>query len=238
VALVGLALILTACVAKPTKQVSPPPVSSPARKAPGAWTVAIFPFEDQGFEHPGAVDGLSQTLADRISERFSDAPGLQLLDREAIEQVLEELSLSSRGLSEAEGRLEVGRLLGAGYLLVGSYTVIGGELRIDGRAIKVAQGTVLKSQAVSGPTSERKALEAALAERLFEALASEIGAKAGSFPQKPLISSQDHLRRGRFYEQQNEMEKALKHYQQALFLDEENREAKNRMERLLLKELE
>jgi len=230
----GFAIVLAACSARPGIKAPIPQIDFPGETEPKVLSLAVLPFQDNGFAHSSATLGLGQTLAGRIVDHLATQPGITVVDRDEIEKVLGELALSSRGLTEAEGRLQMGRLLGAQYLIVGGYMVIGGQLRIDGRMIEVERGLVASTSSLEGSISERAAMEAAFTKKMSEMLL----AKARRVPMQAPVTSQDHLRRGRFYEQSNEDDKALQHYQKALSIDSNNQEARIRMESLLLKELE
>ncbi|MFQ5589242.1 MAG: CsgG/HfaB family protein [Nitrospiria bacterium] len=197
-------------------------------------TVAVLPFEDHSITHSPETLGLARTVADRITEKLAGASGISLVDRDSIEKLLDELSLSSQGLTQAEGRLQLGKLLGAHYLLMGEFSEVVGTLRLDARVVEVQTGTIVSSNSVDGAVSKRQVLERDFARKTAALLLK----KAGGGHSRPPESSEDYLRLGRRYEQAHKTDQALTAYQKALALDPENREARDRMEILLMMAVE
>lgn len=196
-------------------------------------TVAVFEFEDHSTETDLRRQGLGRTLSDRIIDDLASQPGVRVIDRESIQKILEELSLSSREITSLEGRLRLGKLLGANYLILGGFTSFGESLRIDGRIVTVETGVAL-GVSEAGSMEARNVIEGAFSQqvvRRFEPI-------AGLSKTKDPVTSRDFARRGMDFELSNDFPKALEMYQKALALDPQNQEARERMERLLLKEIQ
>ncbi len=226
--ILSLLFFLSACTNKTL--VKPQLVT---RDAPEIVTVAILPFTNNSVDQSSATSGLGQDFTEHVFEQLTGQPDVVVLDRESIEKVLEELSLSSRELTETAGRLHLGKLLGAQYLVTGSYMAIGKALRMDARVIEVESGRV-EGIAQQGTLSGSKAIETALSKKVAERLFKKAALLTRHLPG----SSQDHLQRGLVFERKNKPDQALKHYQKALKLDSSNQVARSRMDALLLKELE
>lgn len=225
---IAVLLILAACSHAP---LAPPSVST--ERGPEVFTVAVLPFEDNSIAASAETAGLGRSLAEGISAQLIDAPGVILIDRESIDKVLEELALSSGNMAEDEGRLRLGRLLGAHYLILGGFMAIGPSLRIDARIVEVERG-LAEGTATEGTLSERRQAEIALSTKVAQLFSSKLGA----YTQAPPVTSADHLRKGLALERIHQDDQALAHYQQALALDGNNQRARVRMEALLLKEIE
>ena len=220
-----LTVVLTsaACAAKPLVTPVPAGVSQ-------VNTIAVFPFQDNSISHSTHTTGLSQTLTDGLSEALAGSEEITLIDRTSIEKILNELSLSSQGMTEAEGRLGIGKLLGAHYLILGEYAEIAGTLRLDARIIEVQSGTVKASASKEGAVRERKGLETAFSKEMAALLFKKTGRPKHREP----VSSGDFFSRGLALERENQTDQALEHYQKALVLDPENRQAREHLEALLL----
>jgi TolB-like protein len=194
-------------------------------------TVAVLEFENHSIGSAEWVQGIGRTLADRVAERLAGRSDLRLIDRESLQRVLEELSLSSRDLVQSEEQLKLGKLLGAHYLITGGITAIGETVRIDGRIIEVEKG-VADGTSIQGPLKERNMLE----ETFSRQVADQIIAKA-DLPRSRPKTGQDYFIQGIRLEKNNATE-ALKMYQKALSIDPQHPEARERMENLLLKEIQ
>ncbi|MDC4206472.1 MAG: hypothetical protein MPW14_19160 [Candidatus Manganitrophus sp.] len=227
--LIPLLFAFTACASP-----SAPPVRPEASLLPEhhLLTVAVLEFEDHGIGQTVATQGLGRTLADRISEQLSGRPDLRLIDRDSLQKILEELSIASLDIADRESQLRLGKLLGAQYLIMGGYTSLAGGLRIDGRIVEVERG-IAEGSALEGRAAERAILEKNFSKQISDLMISKVGATHAS-PK----SSQDFFLQGLALEQSNNNQKALEMYQKALAIDARHQEARERMENLLLKELQ
>lgn len=222
-------LLLAACAAAP---LAPSKGDLSAPPEPKILTVAVLEFEDHGIAQTVATQGLGRTLSDRIAEQLAGRPDLRLIDRESLQKILEELSLATLDLADREGQLRLGKLLGAQYLVMGGYSSLGGALRIDGRIVEVEKG-LTEGSALEGPIAERRAIE----KRFSTEIADLLVAKAG-LPTGTPKTARDYFMRGVSLEQSNHPQKALEMYQKALAIDPKDAEARERMENLLLKEIQ
>ncbi|MFY9271244.1 MAG: CsgG/HfaB family protein [Candidatus Manganitrophaceae bacterium] len=223
--------LLTACATASNPAKERPPSALPASE-PKMPTVAVLEFEDHGIGRPPGAIGLGRTLSDRISEQLSGRRELRLIDRESLQKILQELSFGSLDITDRESQLRLGKLLGARYLIMGGYTILGETLRIDGRIVEVESGLV-EGDSLEGPLSERAFLEKTFSKQLVDQLTARLAVKAG-----PPVTAQDYFLRGLTLEQSNDPGKALEMYQKALALDPRHPEARERMETLLLKDLQ
>ncbi|HZR47729.1 MAG TPA: CsgG/HfaB family protein, partial [Candidatus Manganitrophaceae bacterium] len=145
--LIAAGVALAGCAGRPLPQVPP----APASIVP---TVAVLEFDEHTVGPGAGAQGIGRSLTDRVTEALAGRPGLRLIERESLQKVLEELSLSSRNLIEADSQLKLGRLLGARYLIAGGVTSVGSAVRIDGRIIDVEKGGV-DGTAVDGTLDRR-----------------------------------------------------------------------------------
>lgn len=224
----AMALLLVAACASQPKPHSPVPPPASFR----VLTVAVLEFEDHGIGTRAATQGLGRTVADQIAEALVEQPGLRLVDRDSLQKVLEELSLSSQEIVNPETRLRLGKLLGAQYLIVGGFTSMGSGLRIDGRIVEVEKGLTVGTS-VQGRVEDRRAVAQAFSKKIADKIAFKIAPS-----ERAPTTSQDFLLVGFALERSNDDQKALEMYQQALSLNPKNSEARERMEALLLKELQ
>jgi len=226
---VGLAVtfVTAACAAKTVR-------TAPASDVPRVKTVAVLPFQNNSITQSFHTQGLARTLTDRITERLATSVAVTLIDRESIEKVLNELSLSSQGMTQSEGRLTLGNLLGAHYLIMGEYSEIVGNLRLDARIVEVQGGTVIGSDSIEGQVAQRKKMETGFAKTVSALLLDKVGSPVGMHA----FNSADYLRMGMQFEKQQEFEKALAKYKKALSLDPDNAQANERLQAVLLMAIE
>jgi len=141
---------------------------------PSVHTLAVLYFENNSPTDSVAQDAWKKVIADVLTTELTSVPGLSVVERRRLEDVLTELSMSSTDLADSETQLRLGRLLGARSLVVGDYVAFGSALRLDARIVDVETGRILYSQDVTGPRSQMFGLVWMLAARLSSALGSEL----------------------------------------------------------------
>lgn len=112
-------------------------------KAPSG-TVAILPFESR---IPGDSKS-GQTVAEVVVS-VASASGISLVEREALAKILMEQDFSESDLVDQDNAIEVGKLLTAKYLVIGSVGEMMGERLISMRLINTETGEVVSSSSVS-----------------------------------------------------------------------------------------
>jgi TolB-like protein len=86
---------------------------------------------------------MGQIVAELLTTSLARRPQFQLVEREQIEKVLDELKLSLLGLAEAENAEKVGKLLNARAIITGSISEVGEFFSINARQVDVETGKVI-----------------------------------------------------------------------------------------------
>ena len=132
-------------------------------------TVALWDFDNNTVGPMAAiqaVEPLKRILPEALLARLSQAPGLRLIERARLREILEEQKLGSSALADQETRLRLGRILGAGNMIFGEYLALGPAIRVDVRLVDVETGRILFSEPVIGDAREVIAGMADIADRL------------------------------------------------------------------------
>ncbi len=127
-------------------------------------TVAILYFDYTGKTEGLAV--LRKGLAAMLISDLSGEDRYRLVERDRLQSILDELKLTKSGAVDKAAAARVGKLLGARYLVLGSYFDLLGSLRADARVVEVETGRILQSFGATGKPDDFLSLEQALAERL------------------------------------------------------------------------
>ena len=75
-------------------------------------------------------------------------PALRIVERSYLKQLIEEQNLGASGRVDAGTAAQLGRLVGARYVVLGLFTDLFGNFRLDGRIVDVETGEVLRSASV------------------------------------------------------------------------------------------
>ena len=140
----AVAASTTAPAPRPAPAAAPPPAAAPAAPGPGSrarFKVAVLDFRPQSILPNDArvlVDLLGSALAPRQA-RFL------VLERSQIEKVMTEVQFARSDNVDQTQQLQIGRLLAADFVIVGSLARIGSRYIIDAKIIDVATGETRRS---------------------------------------------------------------------------------------------
>ena len=142
-------------VASPPAQTSYPLVSGPS--------VAVLDFAN--LQKDPQYGGLELGIAEAFTTSFVKSNRFRVVERNQLEKVRTELQLNQTELVDPATAQKVGRLVGARYLVLGSFQVFGGQIRINARLLRVETGEIVQTDAATGPVSNTLSLPDGLAER-------------------------------------------------------------------------
>ena len=116
---------------------------------------AVVPFQDSN-SHITAT-GLETVLQDLLIARLSRATAVAVLDRDKIDLVLKEHQLSISGLVDAAIAAKTGKLIGANFMVLGSFTLVDDKLHVHVRVVNVDTAAIVAAREVA--VSPRELIE-------------------------------------------------------------------------------
>jgi curli biogenesis system outer membrane secretion channel CsgG len=147
-------------------------LASPARGAPVAPkpvpTLAILFFDYTGKD--AELEPLREGLAQMLISDFSAAPQVRVVERTRLKALLEEQKLGQSGKVDPASASRLGKLLGARFLVLGSFFDLKNVLRIDARVVEVETGRIVRSVGAAGNADDFWTLEKSVAQKLGEVL--------------------------------------------------------------------
>lgn len=129
--------------------------------------VAVLYFENRG---NAALEPLEVGIAQMLITDLTGATATPIVERARLQAVLDELKLGHEGAVAPETAAAVGKLVGAEYLVLGSFFELMGTMRVDARLVRVETGEITWAHGVDGPTNTLFELEAALSDALLHQL--------------------------------------------------------------------
>ena len=154
---VGLAILLTAVCTLTAEGQEPD-------TRPG---VAVLPFDVAQLPPVDLTgSGLNFVLQQMLLTELGANPTIRIVDRRALNDVMRELDLTASGNVDGETAAQLGRFVGARYMIGASYVDNFGEVRLDARIISVETTEVIATARVTDAKEELF--------RLVEGLASEV----------------------------------------------------------------
>jgi len=126
----------------------------PEAKAGKRYRVAILPFES-GKTKEGEQE-LGSQVADLLAGVLGTADNLELVQRAELEKVLREHSLNLTGVADPAQQLQMGKLVGAQFLVTGRMFPLDRDLALVGKLTSVETSKMV-ALVVQGPLSEKLA---------------------------------------------------------------------------------
>jgi len=105
-------------------------------------TIAVWDLENLTPADQAHPD-LGEVLAGRVIETIKASGKATVVERQRLLLALEELNLGASSLVDQDTRLDVGKMLGARFMVFGAYQVIAGTMRLDLRLVEVETGKIV-----------------------------------------------------------------------------------------------
>ncbi len=141
----------------------------------GAYRFAVLPFDNAGGPE---FEVLGVGLQSMITTDLAQADDVEVVERARLQDLLDEMELAGRGVVDPKTAAEVGKVLQASHVVVGSFTVVGDTMRLDARAAEVSTAKVAFQAERTGPRDAFFELEKDLVTQLIEGVGAELSAKA------------------------------------------------------------
>lgn len=135
--------------------------------------VVVWDFDNQT---PGllraspATDFLRRSLSENLTMSLLRVPGLPVLERQRLKDLLAEQKVAASELADEDARVRLGRIVGAGRMVFGGFFVLGDEVQVHVRVVDTATSRVLFSDETTAPVQTVMQQVEALNRRLARAL--------------------------------------------------------------------
>jgi TolB-like protein len=199
-------------------------------------TLGVLDFDNNSLADRQRLEPLRKGLAQMFSSELGQLQGLNLVERADLLRVVEEMKLAQAGMIDEKTAQQVGKLVGAQHLLLGSFVYLpNGKIRLDARIVEVETGRILKAGEATGKENQLFDLVKALNKKLIKELALQLSASE--------LAKLDNLRNVKFsavmlysqavaYEDRGDLANARKKYRDALAEDSNFAQAKQRLSNL------
>lgn len=107
-------------------------------------SVAVLDFENLSPLNAGHAD-LGELLTARAVERIEETGRYDVVERQRLALILEELRLGTSMVADRQTQLRLGEITGARLMVFGSYQIMKDQLRLDVRLVDVESGRVINT---------------------------------------------------------------------------------------------
>jgi TolB-like protein len=197
--------------------------------APALWAqdsrpgIAVMPFENGGSygQDKENFEALEKGIAGMLISELAQNPGARIVDRSSVQRLLDEQDLGKDGRADAATAAKIGKLVGARYMVMGSFVDLYGRFRVDARIVDVETSEILKVVRSDPKYEKREELfkllqsvaERLMAETKLPALTAEMSraVRARNVPTEALT----YYSRALLYQDRGDKTKAAEFYKKA-----------------------
>ena len=111
-----------------------------AQVTEGKQTVAVLEFEGRGISQLE-----SKTLTDRLMSEMVNTDAVIMVERNQMDEILNEQGFQQSGCTSSECAAEVGALLGVQNMVSGSFGKLGNSYTIDAKMFSVETGATIRT---------------------------------------------------------------------------------------------
>ncbi len=174
---------------------------------------------------------LGTGLVDMFTTELSERPEVRAIDRQTLEEVLrrQQVSIGATGISD-DAALQIGRMVGANFIVRGSAALDPRTARLDLRIVEVETSNVVRSVKESGPRENLLTLVEVIVDQLVSDL---------ELPERPTmvqltipVAASLAYSRGLDYEQKGRRDRAAEMYRRALAAFPSHPHAQSALERV------
>lgn len=140
----------------------------------GKITLAVLDFDNNSIFDRDDYEPLKAGLAEMMISELSCIESIKIVERQKLHMIFNEFKMSQSGLTQ-ENSIKAGKMLGADYLVFGSFIVAhGAEIRVDTRIVDVETGLTVKAEEVTGKIKKILDLINKLGRKILKGIDAEI----------------------------------------------------------------
>ncbi len=113
---------------------------------------------------------LGKALSEMLISELAGIEGLTVIEREQLEKLMKEIALGMSGIVDEKTSPKVGKILGANYIISGSYLVDRTNVSVDYKIVAVEKGSILEAGRVEGRKRNVLELKQALVHKAITSL--------------------------------------------------------------------
>ena len=110
--------------------------------------LAVLPFANGGSygQAKEDFDALERGMAGMMISELAANPAARVVEREEIQKLLDEQNLGAQGRVDAGTASKIGKLVGARYMVMGTFVDFYGDFRVDVRLVNTETGEIVKTE--------------------------------------------------------------------------------------------
>lgn len=200
--------------------------------------IAVMPFDNGGSYGQGKEDfeALQKGIAGMLISELAQNPSARVVERDAIQKIVEEQNLGASGRVDPQTAAKIGKIVGARYVVLGSFIDFYGDFRVDARLVNVETSEIVR---VETDRAQRDRLydiikhvaTALMKDANLPALVHPASGDQRTNRQVP-TEALTYYSRALLYQDRGQRDKAVEMYQRAISVFPEYTEASEGLKRL------
>ena len=113
--------------------------------------IAVLPFVNGGSygQDPENYQALEVGIQQMLTTEFAQNPALRVVDRSNIKNLMAEQDIGASGRVDAATAARLGKLVGAKYMVMGGFTDLYGNMRLDISIVSTETSEILRADKVT-----------------------------------------------------------------------------------------
>ncbi|MEQ9400092.1 MAG: CsgG/HfaB family protein [Longimicrobiales bacterium] len=130
--------------------------------------VAVLRFDNDTGDPK--YDNLGRGLASMMISDLSVLAGVQLVERQRLEELQQELDFQQSPYADPASAQQMGMFVGAEFVVTGAFMSLEPDMRLDTRIVRVESSEIMKTAEVAGPRDQLFELQQRLADEFIDGL--------------------------------------------------------------------
>ena len=185
--------------------------------------IAVLPFFNGGSYGQEAEDyaALEVGMQQMLTTEFAMNPGLRVVDRSRLTELMKEQDLGASGRVDAATAAKIGKLVGAKYMVMGGFTDTWGNMRLDIQIVNTETSEIVKADRSTFKREELSSAVVNAASKLTKdlslpALPKEVQAKREERAKKIDPQAVAYYTKGLLYQDRGDNDKAKELFNKAI----------------------
>ena len=151
-----------------SSMIAPPGAAGQARPADQRPTVAVMPnFDNGSVLNHADYDALGKGIADVLITELAANNSIRVVERDRIQQLIDEQNLGASGRVDKATAVQVGKLLGVHHMIFGGFIIDPkGQMRLDARAVNVETSEIEHVESVTDKADNMLVVISTMADKL------------------------------------------------------------------------
>ena len=199
--------------------------------------IAVLPFNNGGSYGQGKedFDALERGIAGMMISELSQNPAARVVERQEVQRLLDEQNLGAQNRVDPATAAKIGKLVGARYMVMGTFVDFYGDFRVDVRLINTETSEVVKTESARMQREHLFDIIRTVAGNLMkDANLPPLQRPAGDQRMSRQVPTEalTYYSRALLYQDRGEKEKAVAMYNRALEVFPDYTEAKEGLQRV------